>query len=223
MSDPSAPVAFWAGMASFITPCVLPLVPIYLANLGGVVSLSPEVRRWTIFSHTLSFVIGFAVVYTALGASVGLIGREIPMGVRPIISGALMIVFGLYLLASIKFERLNFWARLGRPFWGKVGYLRSALMGIVFAFAVGPCTGPILGGILSLAWNSETAWKGAYLLALFSLGLGIPFLAISLLLSRAFPVLNWFKRHSVIIMAISGVVLVIVGILMLADVFPTTY
>ena len=223
LSDPSVAVAFWAGMAAFITPCVLPLVPIYLANLGGVVSLSPEVKRWTIFFHTLSFVIGFAVLYTVLGASAGLIGYMVPPDVRTTISGALMVVFGLYLLASVKFERLNFWARLGRPFWGKVGYLRSALMGIVFAFAVGPCTGPILGGILSLAGNSETAWKGASLLAVFSLGLGIPFLATSLLLVRAFPVLNWFKRRSVIIMVVSGIVLVVIGILMLVDVFPTTY
>lgn len=223
MSDPSIPVAFWAGMAAFITPCVLPLVPIYLSNLGGVVSLTPDVRRWTIFFHTLSFVVGFAVLYTALGASAGLIGRMVPLDVRSTISGALMIVFGLYLLASVKFERLNFWARLGRPFWGKVGYLRSALMGIVFALAVGPCTGPILGGILSLAGNSETAWKGAYLLAVFSLGLGIPFLAISLLLVRAFPVLNWFKRRSLIIMIISGSVLMIIGILILVKVFPTAY
>jgi cytochrome c-type biogenesis protein len=221
MSDPSVPVAFWAGMAAFITPCVLPLVPIYLANLGGVVSLSPEVKRWTIFFHTLSFVAGFTVVYTALGASAGVIGRMIPLDVRSTISGALMVVFGIYLIASIKFERLNFWSRLGRPFWGKVGYLRSALMGIVFALAVGPCTGPILGGILSLAGNSETAWKGAYLLAMFSLGLGIPFLAISLLLVRALPVLNWLKRRSVIIMAVSGLVLVVVGILMLVGVFST--
>jgi cytochrome c-type biogenesis protein len=147
----------------------------------------------------------------------------VPPDVRTTISGALMVVFGLYLLASVKFERLNFWARLGRPFWGKVGYLRSALMGIVFAFAVGPCTGPILGGILSLAGNSETAWKGASLLAVFSLGLGIPFLATSLLLVRAFPVLNWFKRRSVIIMVVSGIVLVVIGILMLVNVFPTTY
>src|SRR4030042_3637592 len=87
LSDPSVPVAFWAGMASFITPCVLPLVPIYLANLGGVVSLSSEVKRWTIFFHTLSFVIGFTVVYTPLGASFGLIGYRVSPNVRPIISG----------------------------------------------------------------------------------------------------------------------------------------
>jgi cytochrome c-type biogenesis protein len=210
-------------MASFITPCVLPLVPIYLANLGGVVSLSPEVKRWTIFFHTLSFVIGFTVVYTALGASAGLIGRSVPLDVRPTIGGALLIVFGIYLLASIKFERLSFWARLGRPFWGKVGYLRSALMGVVFAFGVGACMGPILGSIIGLAVASETAWKGAYLLLVYSLGLGIPFLAISLLFVRALPVLNWLKRHSVIIMAVSGIVLVVIGILMLVKVFPTAY
>jgi len=223
VSDTSVPVAFWAGMAAFITPCVLPLVPIYLANLGGVLSLSPEVKRWTIFFHTLSFVIGFTIVYTALGASAGLIGYMIPLQARTTISGALLVVFGIYLLASIKFERLNFWARLGKPFWGKVGYLRSALMGIVFAFAVGACMGPILGSIIGLAMVSETAWKGAYLLLVFSLGLGIPFLAISLLFVRALPVLNWLKRRSAIMLVISGIVLVVIGILMLASVFPTTY
>jgi len=198
-------------------------VPIYLANLAGVVSPSTETKRWALFFHALSFVIGFTLFYTAIGASVGLIGWFIPPDTLRIISGVVILILGVVFLASLKFPWLSYWMHAGRPFWGKVGYLRSALMGMAFAFGIGPCTGYILGGILTLAANTKTAWEGAALLAVYSIGLGMPFLAISLLLERAYPVLNWLKSRMSAIMVISGVVLIIIGILMLVDVFPTTY
>ncbi len=220
MPDYSLPVAFGAGVLSFLSPCVLPLVPIYLANLGGAVSLSVEAKRRAIFLHAISFVAGFSIVFTGVGASLGLIGVVFPTNVLRIIGGVILILFGLFLLAAIKIPQLNYYEfRLSRSFGESTGYLRSALMGAVFSVALGPCTGPIIGGILLLAWNAQTAWKGAYLLAAYSLGLGIPFIAVGLALGAALPVIKWLRRWSNIISIVSGILLIAVGILMLADPF----
>ena len=219
MSEVSLPVAFGAGVAAFISPCVLPLVPIYLANLGGAVSLSVEAKRWTIFLHAVSFVAGFSIVYISLGASVGLVGVFLPADVLHIIGGVVVILFGLYLLAAMKIPWLNYEIRLSRPFWGNVGYLRSALMGAVFSVGIGACAWGTLGLVLTLAANSQTVWKGIYLLAAYSLGLGLPFIAVGLALGAALPVLKWLRRWSRIISIVSGILLIIVGILMLTDPF----
>jgi len=220
MTDYSLPVAFGAGVLSFLSPCVLPLVPIYLANLGGAVSLSTEARRLVIFLHAISFVAGFSIVFIGIGASLGLIGVVFPTNVLRIIGGVILILFGLFLLASTRIPQLNYYEfRLRRSFGESAGYLRSALMGAVFSVALGPCTGPIIGGILFLAWNAQTAWKGASLLAAYSLGLGLPFIAVGLALGAALPVLKWLRRWSSIISIVSGILLIIVGILMLADPF----
>jgi len=220
VSDYSLAVAFGAGVLSFLSPCVLPLVPIYLANLGGAVSLSAETRRWTVFFHAISFVAGFSIVFTGVGASFGLIGVVFPTNLLRIIGGAVLILFGLFLLAATKIPQLNYYEfRLRRSFRESAGYLRSALMGAVFSIALGPCTGPIIGGILVLAGSAQQAWKGAYLLAAYSLGLGLPFIAVGLALGAALPVLKWLRRWSNIISIVSGILLIIVGILMLADPF----
>jgi cytochrome c-type biogenesis protein len=217
MTEVSIPVAFSAGVLSFASPCVLPLVPIYLANLGGVVSLSAEAKRWSIFFHSISFVAGFTIVYTVIGASVGLIGVFFPPDLLRIIGGATIILFGILLIAALKVPWLNYWMHFNRPFWGKVGYLRSALMGVVFAFGIGLCTGAVLGGILALAMTEQTAWQGAYLLAAYSLGLGIPFIIVGLVLDRALPVVKWLRRRSTAISIFSGILLIVVGILMLTN------
>ncbi|HUU62532.1 MAG TPA: cytochrome c biogenesis protein CcdA [Dehalococcoidia bacterium] len=217
MTDPSLPIAFGAGVAAFISPCVLPLVPIYLANLGGAAALSAEARRWTIFLHAISFVVGFSVVYIGLGASVGLIGVFFRPDLLRIIGGVIIILFGLYLLAAMKIPWLNYEIRLSRPFWGNVGYLRSALMGAVFSVGIGTCAYGTLGLILTMSANSQTAWKGAYLLAAYSMGLGIPFIAVGLALGASLPVIRWLRRRSNVISIISGILLIAIGILMLTN------
>jgi cytochrome c-type biogenesis protein len=218
MTEVSYPIAFGAGIAAFISPCVLPLVPIYIANIGGVVSLSAETKRRTVFLHTISFVIGFSLVYIVLGASIGLFGRFIPNDILRIIGGVILILFGIYLLAAIKIPRLNFETGLSRPFWGKVGYLRSALMGAVFSVGIGTCAYGTLGLILTMAANSQTAAKGALLLTVYSLGLGLPFVAVGLALGSALPVLRWLRRHSTYISIVSSILLIVLGSLMLANI-----
>ena len=218
MSDVSLPIAFGAGIAAFVSPCVLPLVPIYIANLGGVVSLSAEAKRRTILLHTVSFVIGFSIVYAIVGAAVGLFGRFIPPDILRNAGGTILILFGIYLLAALKIPRLNFETPLSRPFWGKVGYLRSALMGAVFSVGIGSCTLPVIGAILNMAANSQTAWKGALLLIIYSLGLGLPFIAVGLALGSAQPVLRWLRKKSMWISIISSIMLIVIGSLMLANI-----
>ncbi len=219
MENISFLAAFGAGLASFVTPCVLPLVPVYIASLAGPEILEPKasINRLPIFLHALSFVIGFSLVFTLAGALVGLAGINInpdsPLVQR--ISGSLIIFFGLFMLAALKIPWLNYEKRLSPSLSKTSGYLRSLLIGSTFAFAWGPCIGPILGGVLTLAWTQETAWQGAYLLASYSLGLGLPFLIIGAAFSSITPLLKKIYRYSRIIYIISGVILVGVGILIL--------
>lgn len=223
MTDVSLPIAFGAGVVSFVSPCVLPLVPIYLANLGGAASLSADAKRWDMLLHATSFVAGFSIVFIGLGASVGLIGAVFPTDVLRTIGGIILLLFGLFLLAATRIPWLNYEMRLSRSFGGRTGYLRSILMGSAFSLGWTPCVGPILGGILTMAAASQTAWEGVYLLAVYSLGLGLPFIAVGLALGTALPVIRWFRRRSTIISITSGILLIAVGILMLTDTLVYIY
>ena len=223
MADYSLPVAFGAGVLSFLSPCVLPLVPIYLANLAGVSSLSPQAKRRPIFLHAIGFVAGFSMVFIGLGTSLGLIGAVFPTDLLRKIGGAILLLFGLFLLAATWIPWLNYEVRLSRSLGGRTGYLRSIVVGSAFSLGWTPCVGPVLGGILTMASTSQTAWKGAYLLTAYSLGLGIPFIAVGLALGTALPVIKWLRRHSNIISPLSGISLIAIGILMLTNTLVNLY
>ncbi len=223
VADYSLPVAFGAGVLSFLSPCVLPLVPVYLANLAGVSSLSPQAKRRPIFLHASGFVAGFSMVFIVLGTSVGLIGAVFPTDLLRTIGGAILVLFGLFLLAATWIPWLNYEMRLSGAFGKTTGYSRSVVMGGAFSLGWTPCVGPVLGGILTMASTSQTAWEGAYLLAAYSLGLGIPFIAVGLALGTALPVIKWLRRHSNIISPLSGILLIAVGILMLTNTLVDLY
>lgn len=213
-------VAFSAGLLAFLSPCVLPLVPVYLANICGTEILESETRRsrFPIFFHSLSFVAGFAVVFTALGAVVGLAGFAI--GSHSLIlkiAGGLLIAFGVFLLASVKFPWLNYEKRLAPSLGATTGYLRSFLIGAIFSLAWTPCIGGLLAGALALALGSEAPLPGASLLATFSLGLGIPFLVIGIAFDSLRPLLRRIHRYSTWSYIVSGVLLITVGILTLTN------
>ena len=214
-------VALGAGLASFLSPCVLPLVPVYLASLAGpeIFDTTAARRRAHIFYHSLIFVVGFTLVFTVMGVGAGLAGFVISSHLALIgkIAGSLLIVFGLLMLAALKIPRLNYEKRLTLPLGTTTGYLRSLLIGAIFSLAWTPCVGPILGGILVLAWSSETAWHGGYLLATYSLGLGLPFLAIGATFDSITPFLKRIYRYSNWIYIISGLLLIIIGILILTN------
>jgi len=221
MEEVSFLVAFSAGLLSFLSPCVLPLVPVYLASLAGPEIFDVKVarKRMPIFLHSLSFVLGFSIVFTILGAAAGLVGFTISAHLAVIrqIAGSLLIVFGLFILAALKIPWLNFEKRLNPSLGTTTSYLRSFLTGGIFSIAWTPCVGPILGGILTLALGSETAWQGAYLLATYSLGLGLPFLIMGMAFDFITPLLKRIHRYSTAIYIISGLLLIAVGILILTN------
>jgi cytochrome c-type biogenesis protein len=210
--------AFGAGLVSFVTPCVLPMVPVYFASLAG-----PDVLEATsnshrpLFLHSLSFVLGFSLVFTLMGALVGLAGVVINPNSPLVqnIAGSLLIIFGLFMLASLRIPWLNFEKRLSPSMGCSPGYLRSFLTGGVFTLAWTPCVGPILGSILTLALGSDTAWQGAYLLLTFSLGLGLPFLLMGAAFGAMRPVLKAIRRYSTAVYIIGGLALVVVGTIIL--------
>jgi len=197
------------------------MVPVYLASLTGpeIFEPSPGIWRPKIFFHAVSFVIGFAIIFTLIGAGLGLAGFAIGehLALMRNISGSLLIFFGIFLLVSLKVPLFNFEKRL-KPGQGKTaGYARSLLTGGLFAIAWTPCVGPILGSILTLAINSQTAYQGAGLLAVFSLGMGLPFIAIGAAFDTLTPFLKKMQRYSFIFYIVSAVMLITIGILILTN------
>jgi len=221
MENISLAVAFGAGLLSFLSPCVLPLVPVYLASLVGPEVFDARVSRirLTRFFHSLSFVIGFSLIFTAMGAIAGLTAFAINPSLALLnkISGSLLIAFGLFILAAMKVPWLNYEKRLNPSLGNTTGYLRSFLIGATFSLAWTACVGPILVGILAIAVNSATAWHGAYLLAIYSLGLGLPFLIIGVAFDSLAPVLRSIQRYSRLIHVISSLLLIAIGILILTN------
>ncbi len=221
MQETSLLIAFGAGILSFVSPCVIPLVPVYLASLCGseVLEKGAQINRLPIFLHAASFVVGFSIVFTLWGAGAGLLGSALSahLDLVRILSGSLLITFGLLMLAALKVPWLNYEKRLAPPRRMASGYMRSFLTGSVFSVAWTPCVGPILAGILSIAMTSQTASQGAYLLAIYSLGLGLPFLVVGALFSSITPLLRQIHRYSSLVYAIAAALLIIVGVLILTN------
>lgn len=217
MENISAIAAFVAGLTSFLLPCVLPLAPIYLAILAGPEILEPgaDKKNVRIFLHSLTFVAGFSAVFIGLGAGAGLAGLAISINFFLIkqVAGILLIVFGTLFLLSQKVPQLNFQKRFTPSQSTKTGYIRSFATGAIFSMVSMTCATYILGGILMLAAVSATAWRGASLLAIYSLGLGIPFLIIGAAFDRVTPLLKRIQRHSKAVYITSGAVLIVLGIL----------
>ena len=215
-------VAFGAGILSFLSPCVLPMVPVYLATLAGATAMDENFRKGyqPAFWHSLSFTAGFSIIFIMLGISAGLFGGmlSIPVSLLNKIAGSLIIAFGIFMLAAFRVRWLNYEKRLLLPFYGNnPSYIRSLLIGAVFSLGWTPCVSPILGTILTLAANSQTVWQGASLLTVYSLGLGIPFILAGLAFGSVIPLWKGLKRHSGIIALISGLLLIALGILMITD------
>jgi cytochrome c-type biogenesis protein len=208
--------AFAAGILSFLSPCILPLVPVYLANIAGASTLTADLPdRRHIFLHTISFTIGFSIVFIALGASLGLLGAVVPFGLLYKVAGVLLIVFGIFLVVANKVPWLNYEKRLDFARVRGTGYVRSLLIGAIFSLGWTPCVGPILGGILALAASSQTAGQGVYLLLAYCIGLGLPFVVVGLALGAASRYIRWLSRHAFVTSIVAAVLLIGVGILML--------
>ena len=220
MENISFIAALGAGMASFLSPCVVPMVPVYFASLAGpeIVKESYKPKKWALFIHSLSFVLGFTFVFTAMGALVGLAGINInpnSLLVQRIV-GSLLILFGLFMLASLKIPWLNFEKRLSPSTGRASGYLRSFLTGAIFTLAWTPCISPILGSILAIAFNTDTAWQGAYLLFVFSIGMGAPFIIIGAAFDTLIPLVKRINRYTRWIYIISSALLITLGVVILS-------
>lgn len=221
-------ISFWvaavAGFLSFVSPCVLPLVPAYLGYLSGAAVTSTGIivqdRRATFF-HGLAFVLGFAVVYTILGASVGLVGY-ILVDQLPLIQksgGIVLVLFGLHTMGIIQIPFLYREFKVEMRARREWGYFSSALVGIVFAAGWTPCVGVILSGILLMASAGQTVGKGAALLLTYSLGLGIPFLMAGLALDRLTPLLRRLNQRQRLVSIVSGLLIIVMGILVFTNFF----
>lgn len=208
--------ALGAGVLTFLSPCVLPLIPGYIAFMSGVSSTdtSDERRRVpAVLLPALLFVSGFTIVFVVLGASASLLGPFFTANKRifEIVAGIVLVALGLFMLGVIKAPWLYGEARFEMHKARRFGPLAGLVMGMAFAFGWSPCVGPILGSILMLAVNSAEAGRGALLLAVYSAGLGIPFLAVALALGRITPVLNWLNRRALVINRVAGAVLIALG------------
>jgi cytochrome c-type biogenesis protein len=216
-------VAFSAGLFSFLSPCVLPLFPSYISFITGMsvgdltADLTADARR-RVLVHAVAFVLGFSLVFVALGASFSAAGQFLFSYRDPIrrIGGALIVLFGLYIAGVLRigmFGRTASWQLREEP----AGYLGSFIVGVTFAIGWTPCVGPILGAILSLAGTAETVERGVGLLVAYSAGLGVPFLVSALALG---PFLRFFKGYRPFIPIVergAGVLLILVGVLVFTN------
>lgn len=207
---PSVPIALAAGILSFLSPCVLPLVPSYLAYLGGDVNRRPVVIR-----NSLLFVLGFSLVFVSLGASASLVGTLVleNRGWLMRLGGLIVIAFGLMLFGVLRVPFLYRTARPGYPENGSTP-LGAILMGMSFAVGWTPCIGPVLGAILTLAGASGTLSTGAGLLAVYAAGLAIPFLLASFGLGAVTRFTARFRRFLPWVERVSGGILMTAGLLM---------
>ncbi|MEK6597244.1 MAG: cytochrome c biogenesis protein CcdA [Gemmatimonadota bacterium] len=216
----SALVAFLGGLLSFLSPCVLPLVPSYLGFVTGFTLDEMTDRRKMAMVHATLFVLGFSLVFILLGASATALGRALNHYQEWVtrIGGVLIIFFGLYLLGVIK---LGFLGQEQRAHLDRkpVGYLGSVLVGIAFGACWTPCIGPILGGILTLAASQGDFQQGMVLLGWYSLGLAVPFLAAAWAVESFLNVFQRYRKHMVWVQRISGVLLLLVGLLMISGQF----
>jgi cytochrome c-type biogenesis protein len=213
-------VAFAAGLLSFLSPCVLPLVPSYIGFLTGMSLPEMGGRRRVALGHALLFVLGFSLVFVLLGASATALGRALNYYQLWLqrIGGVLIIAFGLVCLGVIKVGFLSQERRVQveqKP----VGYLGSALVGMAFGAGWTPCIGPVLGAILGLAATAPDLSRGMLLLAAYSAGLAVPFLVAAVALDAFLDWFQRFRRYLPWVMRVSGVLLVFVGALMVTGEF----
>jgi len=219
-SQLSIGIAFVAGLLSFLSPCVLPLVPIYLAQLVGqsINQSTAQGRsaalRLTTFLHAVTFVAGFTLAFVALGATASTLGSFLRTNqvILRQIGGIILVVIGLHLTGILRLPFLYVQRRIAyRP--ERPGYFASLLMGIIFAIAWSPCIGPILSAILTLAAGSATLRFGVLLLFAYALGLGVPFLLLGLGLDRFSRFLKWVRPYLGRIEIVTGCLMIAVGII----------
>ncbi len=213
-------LAFLAGLASFLSPCVLALVPAYIGYLGGrTVTAGGQVTtdRWSTFSHGVAFVIGFSAVFILLGAAASVVGAllyDLRIWIARI-GGVVVIIFGLHTMGVINIPFLDYDTRRQVNPDPRLGYLSSGLMGVFFSAGWAPCVGPVLGAVLTLALNSAQLQLGVILLTAYSAGLAIPFLIAALGIGKFAQVIRRYSKAIHYLAIGTGILLVILGVMLL--------
>jgi cytochrome c-type biogenesis protein len=213
------PVAFMAGVVSFFSPCVLPLLPAYLSLMTGlsVSELAESDRPMSrVLVPALMFVGGFSLVFVGLGASASMLGQFLAAysDIAEKVGGVVVVALGVLMLGVIKVPWLYGEARIDPSKARALTSGAAFVMGMAFAAGWTPCVGPILASTLALASQSESVGQGALLLVAYSAGLGIPFIGMALLFGRVRPVLSWMSRHALTLNRVSGAVLIVIGVLL---------
>lgn len=214
--------AFVFGLLSFISPCVLPIIPGYISFISGY-SLNEmtgenSAAKQAMLVNTLFFIAGFTLIFVLMGAAATSIGQMLNENLSIIskVAGGIIIIFGFHMIGIFKIGFLNYEKRFHLQD-KKLGILGSFTVGSAFAFGWTPCIGPVLAGILAIASQQETVAQGVALLTIYSLGLGIPFFLTSLSINKFFNVFNRIKKHFHAIEVVGGVMLVAVGVLMITN------
>lgn len=224
MTELNLLVAFTAGIFSFLSPCVLPIIPSYLSFISGIsleAMRDPEVGsrvRWRVGLNAIVFILGFSLVFVSLGGSASLLAGFFLSyrGVIRVLGGVFILAVGIYLLGFVKISVLDRYLQIhlkDKP----AGYLGSALVGMTFGAAWIPCVGPILGAILTLAATSSNISTGVFYLATYAAGLGLPFFLSAVAVDSFFEFSGKFRRYVQAVHVIAGVLLIIVGILLITD------
>ena len=208
-------ISFFEGILTFISPCLLPMLPVYLSYFAG----GHQNGKKT-FTNALGFIIGFTLLFTAMGALAGTLGSFLTkyQTAVNIVSGLIVIFFGLNFMGVIK---LNLFKGSARMQAGELGFFSSVVFGMVFSVGWTPCVGAFLGSALMLASQQGHVLEGTLMLLSYSLGLGIPFLLSAVLIDQLKGAFNFIKRHYTAINYICGGLLILIGILMAAGVLNT--
>ena len=217
-------MAFVAGLLSFLSPCVLPLVPGYLSIISGVSldqlkgdSQNASLKR-SVLINSIMFIIGFSITFIVLGATATALSKTLLTRMPSLlkVAGIIIIVFGLHLLGVFRIKALYQDKRMHNVQTSR-GAFGALVLGLVFALGWSPCIGPILATILGLASQQDTVAQGVFLLTVYSLGLGVPFFLTSLGLNRFLAFYTRFKKHFRALEVVSGVLVIFIGILILTD------
>ena len=221
-------VAFTAGLISFLSPCILPMIPSYLAFITGIsleeLSQDQNLKkvRKSVITNSLLFILGFSILFIAMGASATFIGKFLAKNIRwlEIIGGTFVVILGLHFagLFKIKFLERERKIHLDKK---PLGALGTVLVGMAFGAGWTPCVGPILGSILTMAAATQDVAKGIILLISYSVGLGIPFLLTGLLIHKFFEYFKTIRKYFRVITLVGGILLVIIGFLLITGYFTT--
>lgn len=203
-------IAFLEGIITFISPCLLPMLPIYISYFAG----GGERTTGKTLKGALGFVLGFTLIFVAMGALAGTVGSFLKTHQRAVnvVSGLIVVIFGLHFLGIVKLNLFK--GSRHRVNTEGLGFFSAILFGIVFSIGWTPCVGAFLGSALMLASQQAHALEGMLMLLSYSLGLGIPFILSAILIDYLKTAFNWIKKHYAVVNAVSGIFLILIGILM---------